>query len=481
MDCVRDCTGREIVTKPAKCPCCSPRGFKLLCMSAGGGAHLTRPSWIAPTALFVVALATFVPTAAGHHANWDPYASSLSAWRIATTGQPWMDGVDFSALSGVTDPSVWQAEVNGHLVTTRMFGPILAAVPFYWFNSYGTEADFSIYRGGVAAAVFVAAAVLFLFFAVRRRIGDAKALVGAAVFGFTTPAWSVGANALWTHPMTMFGLAGAAWASSRDRWWLAGVSLGIGMWARPHLGLAAAVIGVGLAWSRKQPQIVIAFGVPTSLSLVMLGAWNHYVFSTWNPLGVYAGHRVRTSVSDLDGQINQLENVAGFLVSPDRGFLVWTPVVLVLMPAVVRSWKHVPDWSRWLALGGLAYTVLQLGLNYYGGADAFYGYRHGLELLVCITPLFTLSIDAVGVRSLRIAAVVVALQFAMIAPGSVFEAFYVGASDVWVDNSFLFAVRSHPLVFGPFTAICCIVGWQIGLRIARRGPASAHEDVGVRG
>lgn len=418
----------------------------------------------------------FVPTASDYSANWDAYASSLSAWRIATTGKPWMEGVDFADLSGIKDGSVWTSEINGHLVTTRMFGPILAAVPFYWVKAYPDEASFSIFRGGIAAAVMIAAAVVFLFQSVRRRVGDVKALAGAAVFGFTTPAWSVGANALWTHPMTMFGLAGAALAASRDRWWLAGLSLGVGMWARPHVAVVAAVMGLGMSWSRRKPDIAVALGVPTTLSLVLLGAWNKYVFDSWNPLGSYASHRISSSVPDSGRPINQLENVAGFLLSPDRGLFVWTPLLLLLLPAVCRSWRTLPHWSRWLVWGGLAYTAVQLGQNYYGGADYFYGYRYALELLVCVTPVYILSLDAAGAWARRIAPVVVALQFAMIAPGAVFETFYLSATDVWRDNSYWYALRHVPMLFGPFTLICLLVGVYASHRLMRR-PVVTEEAV----
>jgi hypothetical protein len=421
-----------------------------------------------PLGLFAVTLVCYVLTASTTMTNWDGYASSLAAWRLATTGEPWMEGIAFDRLTTSGDPTVWQNEVNGHLVTRRMFGPVLVAVPFYWLNSYGDEASFSIYRGGMAAATLVAASVLLLFLSLRSRVGDLRALVGATVFGFATPAWSVGANALWTHPMTMFGLAGAAFAGSRNRWWLAGCFVGFGMWARPHVGLVAAVVGLGVAWSRRSPRVAVAMAVPTSLSLVLLGAWNHYVFGSWHPLGAYAGKEVAAVVPDLDGNLNQFENVAGFLISPDRGLFVWTPVLIVLLPAVVRAWGKIPDWSRWLALGGVAYTALQLGLNYFGGSDAFYGYRHGLELLVCVTPACVFSINAAGRLATSVVPFVIALQFAMIMPGAVVEGFYVGATDVWQDNSFWLALRNYPEIFAPFTALCLLLGARVSHDLKRR-------------
>ena len=127
--------------------------------------------------------------------------------------------------------------------------------------------------------------------------------------------------------------------------------------------------------------------------------------------------------------------------------------------------------------GGLAYSVLQLGLNYYGGADGFYGYRLALELLVCLTPAYILSSRAIGHRVRRWVPIVVALQFAAIAPGAVFETFYISSYDVWVDNSFWFALRSHPGIIGGFALVCLAVGGYVSWRLA---PAGAPEKQAAR-
>ena len=63
-------------------------------------------------------------------------------------------------------------------------------------------------------------------------------------------------------------------------------------------------------------------------------------------------------------------------VSPDRGILVYTPILLVLLPALLRSWRQLPTWTTSLLLAGLAYTIVQAALiSFTGGAPI-----HGLPL-----------------------------------------------------------------------------------------------------
>ena len=77
----------------------------------------------------------------------------------------------------------------------------------------------SFHRGGIAAAVLTAAAVALMFLGLGRAGASRPLALGAtAVFGLASPVWSVSANALWTHPVTLLGICGAVWALPRDRW-----------------------------------------------------------------------------------------------------------------------------------------------------------------------------------------------------------------------------------------------------------------------
>ncbi len=267
----------------------SARIFLCVSLNEGSGHRAARPRWFAPLMLFVAALAIFIPTAADSYANWDPYASSLSAWRIATTGQPWMEGVDFNELTGVKDPTVWQSEIDGHLVTTRMYGPILAAVPFYWLNSYGDEADFSIYRGGMAASVLVAARCRLPVSCRSPTCGRHQGTHRRRCLR-VRDAGLVGRCQRPLDSSDDHVRAGRRCMGGEQRPLVVGGSVP----RRRDVGTAPHRARGGDSRPRRgvEPSSSRLSRWPSECqrrsSLVALGAWNNYVFGSWNPLGVYA-------------------------------------------------------------------------------------------------------------------------------------------------------------------------------------------------
>lgn len=427
---------------------------------------VVRRAWL-PLIVFLVALAAYVPSISRNVVNTDIAANSLTAWHIAHTGKPWMDGLNLHEAGVVSHYGVG---VDGHAVTTRTPGQILAAVPFF-IGSQDTQAGLGFFRSGLAASVMTAAAVALLFQALRGELHDLSALGATAVVAFTTPMWTVSANGLWTHPLTVLSLAGAAFALRHERWWLAGIWLGIGMWARLHIALIAAVIGLGLSWTRKSQRPAIGIAVPTLLALVGLSLWDHFVFGTWDPRGAYSGHTYVSMVPGLrQGALGQLQNVAGYLVSPDRGFFVWTPLALLLLPAVVRGWRDAPAWSRWLAIGGILYSVAQLGLNGFGGGDGFHGYRLALEPLVCVAPVYAFTAREAGRWARVLAPWVIGLQAGMASLGAFFDAtrYYVLEDNVWRDNSVLLILREQPAVAGTMFSLFGVLAALLARLCQRR-------------
>ena len=206
--------------------------------------------------------------------------------------------------------------------------------------------------------------------------------------------WSVAANGIWPHTLTILGITGMAWASSTRRWWLVGVFGGVALLGRLHVAVIVAVLGLLVGWARRDPRIVFRVGVGSAAFVVVLCAWNYWVYGTWSPSAAY-----ETSMFAEYARNKGLElapNQLGTWFAPDRGLFVWTPVLLVLAPALVRSWRDLPDWSRALVWGGLAYSVLQCLLDDYDGGFGFYGYRLGLEMLACLTPAVAMAAPRAG-------------------------------------------------------------------------------------
>ena len=262
-------------------------------------------------------------------------------------------------------------------------------MPAYWL--FGGE-TFSVAPGALTAALIAAVAVLLMFLALRTQVPDRLAAAAAATLAFATPVWSIAADAVWPHTITLLGIAGMAWASATNRWWLAGIFGGITLWGRLHAAIIVACLGVLIGWHRRQPRITLTIGLFSGMLLVLLSAWTRWMYGTWDPTGSYGGGVFNVGPEGWGRITNQL----GMWIALDRGILVWSPILLILGPALFRGWRELPDWARALACGGLGYTLVQAWLITFTGGDFFYGQRLGIEFLVCVTPALTLTLSMRG-------------------------------------------------------------------------------------
>lgn len=432
------------------------------------GARLLRSARL-PVAVAVISLLVYAPTAATDVVSDDVHAAAAGAWVIASTGQPWTDEIDVESL-GRDDLHTFNYETaNGHEAIHRTPGVVALPLPATWLGRPTTDpSTFSYVPQAVTAALAASLTVLMLFLTLSQRLAARPAVAITLVFALGTPVWSVIANATWTHTVTVLGIIGTAWAAQRERWWLAGLFGGVAIWGRLHVAVIVAIVGLGVALSRRRPRIAVAVALPSLGLLGLASVWSHWMYGSWFPSGGYPSDgRVDSLVSttgfadDLEGNlINQL----GMWVAPDRGILVWTPILVLLFPAVVRTWRGLPDWSRFLAAGGLVYTLVQGQLNGFGGGDAFYGYRLGLELLACVTPLYAFAAaNGMGRVARVLVGPVAAAQVAAISLGALNDAFFLPEAQAWTHNAFVTALARYPVV-DVWLVLLVVVGAWIGHR-----------------
>lgn len=363
---------------------------------------------------------------------------------------------------------------NGREVIGRSPGAVVAGVPAY---AIARLDSFSLVPGAISAAVLTALAVALLAAALQRLLPVRQAALAAAVFGLATPVWSVAANGMWPHTVTVLGLCGMAWASSGrspHRWWWAGFFGGLVLWGRLHAAVLVAVFGLYLAWRHRSPRVCVQVALPSLAMLGLQACWTRWFYHSWNPTSAYD-----TDSFSFDASTRRLDlvNQLGFWVSPDRGFLVWTPIALVLLPALVRSWPTLPTWSRALVWAGLAYTLLQGVLNRFSGGDSLYGYRLMLEFLACVAPAAALSATRMGTVARRLFAPVLAIQAIAILAGAANNELGLPSDDAWTANTFLDALGGQLWLLAAVLCVAALMGW-LGQRIwsDRSASSRARDD-----
>jgi alpha-1,2-mannosyltransferase len=410
---------------------------------------LPRPghAWRAPALLFLGFLIVYAATI-GTQVSLDVWTADYAAWSIVHTGHGWLDLSSVPKLDNNPLRAVWVVQAaHGHEAIGRAPGVIVPSLPAYWIAGLDTM---SVVPGALTAALLTALADVLLFLSLRGRMGQRSALLATVVFGLTTPVWSIAANGMWPHTLTVLGIAGMAWSADRDRWWLVGLFGGVALWGRLHAALICAVLAVALAAWRRDPRIAVKAGSVGTGALLMLSAWNRWMYGTWDPTAAY---RTGDFTSYAGAHRLNVVNHLGFWISPDRGLLVWSPMLIVLAAGLFRGWRDLPDWSQWLLVGGLAYQLLQGALNRFSGGEAFYGYRLGLEFLACAAPALALSAHRLGPLGQRLLVPVGAAQFAMIAAGACGNSYFVPADEVWTHNSFVEGLRVDPTTFGTIAGL----------------------------
>lgn len=310
----------------------------------------------------------------------DPVAAAVPAWQLAVHGN-----LDVDAHEGMVR---WFVEGERHLVSDRMPGIVFFAVPFYWALPTPTDAP-SVVPAAVAAVTATAAAMTVLHAALRRLVATSTALVAAVLAGLATSTWSVSADALWPHGIDQLWLSAALLALAAGVWSASGAFFGLAVLTRPQTAVSAAVAGLYAAWTRRSPRPAVLVAAGSLAGVAALVAYHASLFGEPSLLGGYAERP--DALLPPSNPLEYAEGVAGTLVSPDRGILVLSPLLLALLPGLPRAWRAAPAWVRAGALSGVAYMLVHLALNRFSGGNNFFSYRLPIEMLTLSAPLLVLA------------------------------------------------------------------------------------------
>jgi hypothetical protein len=248
-------------------------------------------------------------------------------------------------LMGLTD----DAPYSEQLTRTEIFGTLLSKI-----------------AGSIAAALSVAAIFLLASGMTDRR----TALLAALAYGFATSTWSVTGQGLWQVSMSTPLLAAALLlfhrADDDSRMiLLAAVAMGLSAASRPP-NAVLALVWAGFVYARHRPMFVRYCAIVGTMGLVAI-SYNVYYFAS-----VTGGYSAM--VGSLMG-LPRFESLMGLLVSPSRGLFIYSPILLLVLPASYTALrKPAEPVVRYSAISFIALVLLYSGWQEWQGAFSF-GYR----------------------------------------------------------------------------------------------------------
>jgi hypothetical protein len=234
------------------------------------------------------------------------------------------------------------------------------------------------------ASLLLAFATVVIYFTARRFLPEKRALILALLYALATPAYSIGGRAIWQHSPSMLLLAIIILMllEAEEKPWLAGwvgLPVALSYTVRPTDSLFVIVFTAYVA-VRFRPYLLRYLLVALPVA-VMLVSYNYSIY-----------HRVLAPYyqSHLDGFYPRNwrlfgEGLAGNLVSPSRGLLVYTPVFLFSFLSMARGLWETP-LKKWL--GGLTLAHWIAVSSYI--ACWWAGYCYGPRFFSDLTPIFVL-------------------------------------------------------------------------------------------
>ena len=239
----------------------------------------------------------------------------------------------------------------------------------------------------IAASLAIALSVALVYLALLRLTTGSGALWITLAYAFATSTWSVSSQGLWQASMSQALLAGAFLAllvaqfrSERAMTVLAGALLALSVTCRQPTVIFAALLAVYVFWHHRRHVVVFAI-IPMTLAGLLL-TYNLYYFGTL--IGAYAESPGGFLLSWP--QISRA--LSGLLVSPNRGLLVFSPVVLPAFAGIVACFRNQGQpLLRYLALGVLL-TIAFYSCYTEWDAGFSFSYRYLVDLL----PAFALLV-----------------------------------------------------------------------------------------
>lgn len=239
-----------------------------------------------------------------------------------------------------------------------------------------TGREFEVHRHTfekLSASLLTAIATTVFYLTARLKFSRAVSLVATFIYAFSTLNWVVSSQGLWQHTVSNIVLISAILAlfkanrsENRQKTILllvAGFFCGLLPGIRPTgLLFSIAIIAYSILVHRQQTLFLF---IGASSALLNVG-WNIYFFGLSLRSLLIGGYSKLLQVNSSSYEFTiryAKEAFFGLLVSPSRGFLIFSPILLFSIPGIARISSSKADHDEKL-LRFLAIACLLLFMQY---------------------------------------------------------------------------------------------------------------------
>ncbi|HJR58432.1 MAG TPA: isoprenylcysteine carboxylmethyltransferase family protein [Vicinamibacterales bacterium] len=356
--------------------------------------------------------------------SYDSQPTKYAARELALHGRLTLDAVVASAPP-LGERSAFQRDLSGRYRSAYSVVPSIEAAGVAWLlNATGlVDLTAPLAPGLIAAltaSLLTAGAVALVFAALARRADRRTAALVALGLGFGTNLWPLASRSLWQLETVSFGFALAlhAWLRPPEAFkarhvWIGAAGLALAGSARLETAPAIAVLLAGL---------VVRLGIRrASPALVLVAAAGAVLMAAqWSWFGSVLGAKMILQSSGLEAHgvtgtfsAQPWYGALGLLLSPSRGLILFSPIVLVPLLGLPIVWRQRSDAGDrwWTAAALLQYAGYSCYSMWWGGHT--YGPRYLVDALVPLTPAAAAGIGWVVERRWRQAVGTAALAWSV--------------------------------------------------------------------
>ena len=317
------------------------------------------------------------------------YASVTLARRHSLT----LDGV-VGRVPLYAERLAFQQDVDGHWRNAYPLPPVLeaGAVATVLRGTGVLQLDAPLAPATVAkltASALSALAAVFAFLIARRFCGPWASTGVALGFALGTGIWPVASQTLWQHASVIWTVMAAIWLWVRGdergsvaRYAVMGLLLGWAASARPQTFPMLAIVAAGMlakASARDRVSCAMVFAVPVAVFSALNFHWFGHVFGK---IAALEQHSLIAHRLDATWQWPG-PGLIGLLVSPSRGLLVFSPIVLIALAA--RPGAGDRSILRWTIAAAAVQLLVYSSFSVWWGGHT-YGPRYVLDLLPALIP-----------------------------------------------------------------------------------------------